>query len=117
LLISLLLASPRETNTIINVPRRVRLLCAADSIAGKLPQKKLFKAYNLSKSTAYRNLNSESARYGDSVYKRGRKLILISYKYDAVETVENNYFSFTASFYYINISALSLANSFKYAIQ
>jgi hypothetical protein len=115
--ISLPSASPRETNTIVDTPRRVRLLCAADSTAGKLPQKKLFEAYGIPKSTAYRILNSESARRDDGVHKRGRKPILAFYERDAVEAVEDGCFRFTASFYYANTSVISLANSSKRAIQ
>jgi hypothetical protein len=114
--ISLPSASPRETNTIVDIPRRVRLLCAADSTVGKLPRKKLFEAYGISKSTAYRIINSELARRSDSVYKRGRKPILASYERDAVEAIKNSCFCFITSFHYINISANSLASSFKRGI-
>jgi hypothetical protein len=115
--ISLPSASPREANTIVDTPRRVRLLCAADSTAGKLPRKKLFKAHGIPKSTAYRILNSESARRGDSVHKRGRKPILASYERDVVEAVEDGCFYFAASSHYANTSAINLANGSKRAIQ
>jgi hypothetical protein len=103
-------------NIIINTPRRVRLLCAADFIIGKLLRKKLFKTHGIFKSTAYRILNSESARYSDSVYKRGRKPILVSYKRDIIKAVKDSCFRFTASFYYINTSAISFSNSSKRVI-
>jgi hypothetical protein len=110
--ISLPSVSPREA---VDTPHRVRLFCAADSTAGKLPRKKLFEAHGISKSTAYHILHSELARRSDSVHKRGRKPILASYKHDTVEAVEDGCFRFTAS-YYANISAISLANSSERAI-
>jgi hypothetical protein len=115
--ISLPSASPRETNTIVDTPRRVRLLCAADSTAGKLPRKKLFEAHGIPKSTAYRILNSESARRGDGVHNRGRKPILASHERDAVEAVEDGCFRFAASSHYANASAIGLANGSERAIQ
>jgi hypothetical protein len=92
-------------NTIVDTLRCVRL------------RKKLFEAYNISKSTAYRILNSESARCSNSVHKRGRKPVLSTYKCDAVKAVEDSAFRFTASSYYANASAIGLANGSERAIQ
>jgi hypothetical protein len=104
-------------NTIVDTPCRIRLLCAAHSTAGKLPRKKLFEAHGIPRSKAYRILNSESARRGNGVHKRGRKPVLSTYKHNAVKAVEDGAFRFAASSYYSNASAVGLANGSERAIQ
>jgi hypothetical protein len=111
------LTSPRRPNTIVDTPRRVRLLCAAQATAGKLPRKKLFEAYNIPEATGYRILKSNSARRSDLIYNRGRKPVLASYEQDAIETVENASFRFRTATHLANASALGLANGSERAIQ
>jgi hypothetical protein len=52
-LMSLSSTSLRKSNTIVDTPRRVRLLHDAHSTAGKLPRKKLFQAHNIAEATGY----------------------------------------------------------------
>jgi hypothetical protein len=101
---------PRKSNTIVDAPRRLRLLRDAHSTAGKLPRKKLFKAYNIPPSTGYRILQSNSPRRGQRIYNRDRKPVLASYERDAIKTVENASFRFRTATYYANASAIGLAN-------
>jgi hypothetical protein len=110
-------APPRESNTIIDTPRRERLLCAAQSTAGKLPRKKLFESLNIPKSTAYRILKSDSARRGDGVHSRGRKRALAPHQCEAIETVENASFRNATASHYAIASSIGLAERSERAIQ
>jgi hypothetical protein len=65
--------SPRKARTIIDTPRRVRLLSDAHFTVGKLPRKELFKLHNISASTGYRILQSKEARRSERIHNRGRK--------------------------------------------
>jgi hypothetical protein len=115
--ISLPPASPRTAQTIVDTPRRARLLCAAQSTAGKLPRKKLFQAHGVSESTGYRILKSNSTRRGNGVHKRGRKPALAQFEREAIETVEDSSFHFGTARHYTVASALGLAYASERAIQ
>jgi hypothetical protein len=115
--ISLSPSAPRKSNTIVDTPRRVRLLRDAHSTAGKLPRKKLFEAHNIPPSTGYRILQSNSPRRGQRIHNRGRKPVLASHERDAIETVENASFRFGTATHYANASAIGLANGSERAIQ
>jgi hypothetical protein len=115
--ISITPASPRRAQTIVDTPRRTRLICAAQSTAGKLPRKQLFQAHGVSESTGYRILKSNSARRGDGVHKRGRKPALAQFEREAIETVEDSSFHFGTARHYAVASALGLANASERAIQ
>lgn len=115
--ISLTPTSPRKSNTIVDTPRRVRLLRDAHSTAGKLPRKKLFQAHNIAEATGYRILKSNSSRRSERVHNRGRKPVLAPHERDAVETVENASFRFGTARYYANASAIGLTNRSERAIQ
>ena len=60
--ISIAPLSPRKSNTIVDTPRRVRLLRDIAAIAGKLPHTELFKAYGVAKATGYQILKLKPAR-------------------------------------------------------
>lgn len=110
-------SSPRQSNTIVDTPRRVRLLRDAHSTAGKLPRKELFKAHNISEATGYRILKSNSARRGDLIHNRGRKSVLATYERNAIEAVEDASFRFASASHMANARAIGLANGSKRAIQ
>lgn len=115
--ISLPSAPSRKANTIVDTPRRVRLLCDAQHTAGKLPRKQLFLAHNIPESTGYRILKSQSSRRGDNVHKRGRNPALASFERDAIETAEDASFRSASASHYANASALGLAHASERAIQ
>jgi hypothetical protein len=115
--ISLPSASSCALNTIIDTPRRVRLLCDARATAGKIPRKQLFLRHNIPQSTGYRVLKSQNARRGDNVHKRGRKPVLALYKRQTIKTVEDASFRFASSSYYAVASTIGVANSSERAIQ
>jgi DNA invertase Pin-like site-specific DNA recombinase len=54
--------SPREPKTIVDTPRRVRLLADAQSTAGKMTRKELVKLHGIAKTTGYRILKEKNAR-------------------------------------------------------
>jgi hypothetical protein len=54
--------SPRVARTIIDTPRRVRLLADAQSTAGKMTRKELFKLQRIGKTVGYQILKSQMAR-------------------------------------------------------
>jgi hypothetical protein len=70
ILVPLLL--PRKRQSIVDILRRVHLLCDAKATAGKLPRTELFKAYNVSDSTGYRILKSKSPRRSDRITTQSR---------------------------------------------
>jgi hypothetical protein len=109
--------APRQSNTIVDTPRRVRLLRDAHSTAGKLPRKKLFEAHNIPPTTGYQILKSNKPRRGQRIYDRGRKPVLAPYERDAIKTVENASFRFRTARHYANASAIGLANRSERAVQ
>lgn len=115
--ISLPTASPRKAQTMIDTPRRTRLLCDAHHTAGKMPRKELFKAYGISESTGYRILKSNSMRRSEKIYNRGRKRVLASHECDAIEVAENASFRNGTATHFVNAKALGLANGSERAIQ
>jgi hypothetical protein len=115
--ISLTSASPRKVQTIVDTPRRTRLICAVKATTGKLPRKQLFQAHGVSESTGYRILKSNSTRRGDGVHKCGRKPALAQFEREAIETVEDSSFRFGTAQHYTVASALGLANTSERAIQ
>ena len=90
-------SSPRTKNAPVTTPRRSALLRDAVATAGKLPRTKLFEKYKISESTGYRILRSGQARQGPDIHKRGRKQILQPHELEAIETVEDATFRFSAS--------------------
>ena len=102
------LSSPRRFRTIINTPRLVNLLRNAISTAGILPRIELFKIDKINKRTGYRILKKEILYRSERIYNRDRKSLLTLYKRDAIETVEDSAFRFTASFYYIITKIINL---------
>ncbi|ERF73321.1 hypothetical protein EPUS_03154 [Endocarpon pusillum Z07020] len=115
--VSITPTSPRRSQTIVDTPRRTRLICAAESTAGKLPRKELFKAYGVSESTGYRLLKSKSTRRSERIHNRGRKRVLAPYQCDAIETVENASFQFAATSHYAIARAIGLDNGSERAIR
>jgi hypothetical protein len=51
--ISMTPSSPRRPQTVVDTPRRVRLIRDAGATAGKLPRTELFKAHNIARATGY----------------------------------------------------------------
>jgi hypothetical protein len=111
------LSSPRKAQTIIDTPRRVRLLRDAEATAGKLPRKELFKAHNISESTGYRIIKLKTPRRSDRVHNRGRKLVLAPFEREAIETIENSSFRSGTATHYSVASSIGLANRSERAIQ
>jgi hypothetical protein len=109
--------APRQSNTIVDTPRRIRLLCDAQATAGKMTRKEHFKAHNIAEATGYQILKSKIARRSERIHNRGRKAVLTLYECDAIETVENVLFRFRASTYLAVVSLFSLANRSEHAIQ
>jgi hypothetical protein len=107
----------RQSNTIVDTPRRVRLLCDAQATAGKMTRKELFKAHNIAEATGYQILKSKITRQSEHIHNQGRKSILASHKRDAIKTVENASFHFGTSTHLAIASSLGLANGSERAIQ
>ncbi len=66
----------RISQTILDTPRRLKLLADARAYADKMPRKELFKIHNIAERTGYKILKEETARRGPGVHNRGRKRIL-----------------------------------------
>jgi hypothetical protein len=98
--------SPRKANTMVDTPRRVRLLADAQSTTGKMTRKELFKLHGIAKTTGYRILKEKSARRSERIYNRGRK-----------KAIENANFRFRTASHLANASAISLAYGSERAIQ
>jgi hypothetical protein len=109
--------SPREPKTIVDTPRRVRLLADAQSTAGKLTRKELFKLHGIAKSTGYRILKEKNARRSERIHDRGRKRILAPFECGAIEAVKNANFRFGTASHFANARAIGLANGSERAIQ
>jgi hypothetical protein len=69
----------RVSRTILDTPRRSKLLADARAYAGKMPRKELFKIYNVAERTGYYILKKGNTRRGPGVYNQGRKRILADY--------------------------------------
>ena len=106
--------SPRKAKTMVDTPRRVRLLNDAHSTAGKMTRKELFKLHNIAEATGYLILKSKEARRSERIHNRGRKAVLAPYKR---ETVENASFRFGTATHLASASALGLAKGSERAIQ
>jgi hypothetical protein len=115
--ISLSPSSPRKLKTIVDTPRRVKLIRDAQATAGKLPQKQLFRIHNIAEATGYRILKSKSMCRSEGIYNRGRKPILAPHEREAIETVENASFRNGTATHCANASAIGLANGSECAIQ
>lgn len=115
--ISLSPSSPRQSKTIVDTPRRTRLLCDAKATAGKLPRTKLFKRHGVPDRTGYRILKEGTTRRSERIHNRGRKPVLLPHQREAIETVENSTFRNGASTHYANASLLGLANGTERSIQ
>ena len=111
------LSSPRAPKTIIDTPRRTRLLRDAQSTAGKIPRIKLFKRHNINKRTGYRILKEGTPRRSERIHNRGRKLILAPFERAAIETVEDSSFRFAASSHYAITKVIGLEKGSERAIQ
>ncbi|KAF7510703.1 hypothetical protein GJ744_006069 [Endocarpon pusillum] len=109
--------SPRKPKTVVDTPRRVWLLADAQSTAGKMTRKELFKLHNIAEATGYRILKSKIARQSERIHNRGRKAVLAPYECEAIETVENATFRFGTASYLANASALGLAHGSERVIQ
>ena len=109
--------TPRRPRTIIDTPRRVRLLADAQATAGKLTRKELFKLHGIGEAAGYRILKSKIARRSERIHNRGRKAVLALYERDAIETVENASFRFGSASHLANASAIGLAHGSERAIQ
>lgn len=110
------LSSPRKSKTVVNTPRRVRLIRDAQLTVGKWPRRHLFKAHEVSKATGYRILKLNYARRSQSLHNRGRKSIL-AHKCDVIEVVENSSFRFRTATHYSNARPLGLAEGSERSIQ
>jgi hypothetical protein len=109
--------SPRKANSMVDTPRRVRLLADAHSTIGKMTRKKLFKLHNIVEAIGYQILKSKEARRSERIHDRGWKPVLAPYERDAIKTIENALFRFRIATYFANINVLGLANGSKRVIQ
>jgi hypothetical protein len=109
--------SPRKQNTMVDTPRRVRLLADAQSTAGKMTRKELFKLHSIAHATDYRTLKEKTARWSERIHNRGQKKVLAPFECDAVEAVENATFHFRTASHLANTGAIVLANRSERAIQ
>jgi hypothetical protein len=103
-------SSPRKRQSIVDTPRRIRLLRDAEATAGKLPRTQLFKAYNVSDSTGYRILKSKSPRRSNRIHNQGRKSVLAPYKRETIKTIEDSLFRARTALHYAVARSISLAN-------
>jgi hypothetical protein len=69
----------RISRTILDTPRRSKLLADARAYAGKMPRKELFKIHNVAERTGYHILKEGNMRRGPEVHNRDRKRILTNY--------------------------------------
>jgi hypothetical protein len=90
--ISLDLSSPRRSKTVVDTPRRVRLLRDAELTAGKWPRKQLFKNHGVSEATGYQILKSKSTRRSQRLSNHDRKSILTPHQCDAIKPIKNSSF-------------------------
>ena len=65
----------RQSNTIVNTPRRTRLFYDAKTTASEMTRKKLFKAHNIAEATNYRIIQSKMTRRSERIQNRGRKTV------------------------------------------
>ena len=114
--ISLSPTAERQANTIIDTPRRTRLLCDARSTVSKLTRKELFKKHNIIKATGYRILKSKMARRSERIHNRDRKAVLAPHERDTIKIVENASFRFETSTHLAVTSTLGLINDSERAI-
>jgi hypothetical protein len=110
-------SSSRAPKTMVDTPRRTRLLRDAASTAGKIPRTELFKRHNINKRTGYRILKEGTTRRSARIHNRGRKPVLASFERAAIETVEDSSFRFAASSHYAVAKAIGLENGSERAIQ
>ena len=103
-------AAPRTLKTILDTPRRARLLADARHTAGKLPRTELFKIHNVSETTGYRIIKEGTVRRSQKVHNRGRKQVLAPYECEAIETVEDVNFGFTSSSHFKVTKTIDIAN-------
>jgi hypothetical protein len=115
--ISLTPSSPRKAQTIVDTPRRVRLIRDAEATAGKLPRKELFKAHKVAEATGYRILKSKSPRRSDRIHNRGRKPVLARYEREAIKTVEDSSFRFGTATHYAVARSIGLDKGSERAIR
>jgi hypothetical protein len=55
-------SSPCRSKTVVDTPRRTRLICDAQLTAGKWPRRELFKRHGVAEATGYHILKSNSSR-------------------------------------------------------
>jgi hypothetical protein len=108
---------PRVANTMVDTPRRVRLLADAQATAGKMTREELFKLHGIAKTTDYRILKEKSARRSERIHNRGRKRVLAPFECEAIKAVENANFRFGTTSHFANASAIGLAKGSERAIQ
>jgi hypothetical protein len=110
-------SSPRRSKTVVDTPRRTRLIHDAQFTAGKWPRRELFKRHGVAEATGYRILKSNSSRRSQSIHNRGRKPILEPHQCDAIEAVEDASFRFRTATHYANTKLLGLADGSERAVQ
>jgi hypothetical protein len=64
-------APPRRSKTILDTPRRTRLIADAKATAGNLPRTQLFKIHNVANRTGYRILKEGTPRRSSRIHNRG----------------------------------------------
>ena len=109
--------APRAPQTMLDTPRRARLLADARLTAGKLPRTQLFKIHNVANRTGYRVIKEGTARRSERVHNRDRKPVLTPYQCEAIETVEDTNFGFASSSHFKVAQTIGLAKGSERVIQ
>jgi hypothetical protein len=107
----------RISRTILDTPRRSKLLADARAYAGKMPRKELFKIHNIAERTGYHILKEGNTRRGPEVHNRGRKRILADHQCAIIEAIEDANFYFAFSSHYKIAKKIGLAEGSERAIQ
>ena len=90
--ISLTPSSPRRRQTIVDTPRRTRLIRDAELTADKWPRRELFKAHDVAETTGYQILKSNSTHHSQHIHNCGQKQILAPHQCDTIKTVKDSSF-------------------------
>jgi hypothetical protein len=106
----------RVPQTVLDTPRRSRLLADARAYAGKMPRKELFKLHNIAKSTGYKVLKQGTECRSLGVYNRDCKQVLTDHECTAIEAVKDVNFYFASLSYYRVAKGIGLVNGLEHII-
>ena len=107
----------RMSRTILDTPRRTKLLADARAYAGKMPRKQLFRIHNVAERTGYHILKQGNMRRGPGVHNQGRKRILPDHQCAAIKAVEDANFAFASSSHAAVARTIGLTEESEHTIQ